>query len=111
MMKVANNNMSRILADDLGIVETAARSAGKTARRDDLGTAMVATQMMRMLAADTGAAELADFRNYPAAVGTHESLLDRVYGMLTDIRADRARRAEMHQRMLRAFTDVRKQTV
>ena len=105
MMKVANNNMSRILADDLGIVETAARSAGKTVRRDDLGTAMVATQMMRMLAADTGAAELADFRNYPAAVGT------RVYGMLTDIRADRARRAEMHQRMLRAFTDVRKQTV
>jgi hypothetical protein len=102
MMNVANNTMSRMLADDLGLVETTVRPVRQKMHNTvPMGT----TPMMQVLADDTGAFELTDARNYPAFV-RRNGLVDFVRAWIADVRAEREHRRNMHDRMLRAFAEA-----
>ena len=110
-MRTEMNTFARMLANDTGIVEAAECKKENKIRPSVPGMQLNATGMLRMLAEDTGAVELCDHRNYANTVSGRETLSERLFGFVEDIRAERAMRKEMHRRMMRACVDARKQAI
>ncbi len=108
-MRTQMNTFAQMLSNDLGIVEAAECKKNNKIRPSVPGMQMNAAGMLRMLAEDAGAAELCDHRNYANSVSGRETLSERLFGFVEDIRAERAMRKEMHRRVMYACVDARKQ--